>query len=55
MSLSDSQVKAEKAGPRRRSVSVGAYLIFFIESVSQGGGLKSFIHQHELKKGFVKS
>ena len=41
MSLSDSQVKAEKAGQGRRSVSVGNSLILVIESESRGGG-KSF-------------
>ena len=39
--LSDSQVKAEQAGPRRRNVSVGDSLFLVIESVSRGGG-KSF-------------
>ena len=41
MSLTDSQVKAQKAGPRRRNVSVGDSLILVIESESRGGG-KSF-------------
>ena len=41
MRLSDSQVKALKAGPGRRSVSVGDSLIVVIESESRGGG-KSF-------------
>lgn len=41
MPLSDSQVKAEQAGPRRRNVSVGDSLFLVIESVSRGGG-KSF-------------
>ncbi len=41
MPLSDSQVKAEKAGPRKRNVSVGDSLILVIESESRGGG-KSF-------------
>ena len=41
MSLCDSQVKAEQAGPRRRNVSVGDSLYLVIESVSRGGG-KSF-------------
>ena len=41
MPLSDSQVKAEQAGPRRRNVSVGDSLFLVIESVSGGGG-KSF-------------
>ena len=41
MPLSDSQVKAEQAGPRRRNVSVGDSLFLVIESASRGGG-KSF-------------
>ena len=41
MPLSDSQVKAEQAGPRKRNVSVGDSLILVIESESRGGG-KSF-------------
>ena len=41
MPLSDSQVKAEQAGPRRRNVSVRDSLFLVIESVSRGGG-KSF-------------
>ena len=41
MPLSDSQVKAEKAGPRRRNISVGNSLLLVIESESRGGG-KSF-------------
>ena len=38
MSLTDSQVKSQKAGPRRRNVSVGNSLILVIESESWGGG-----------------
>ncbi|MDC3009940.1 Arm DNA-binding domain-containing protein [Synechococcus sp. AH-736-G20] len=44
MSLSDSQVKAEKAGPKRRNVSVGDSLFLVIEPITpdgKGGG-KSF-------------
>ena len=41
MPLSDSQVKALKAGPRKQNVSVGDSLIVVIESESRGGG-KSF-------------
>ena len=41
MPFSDSQVKAEQAGHRRRNVSVGDSLFLVIESVSRGGG-KSF-------------
>jgi len=41
MSLTDSQVKAQKVGPRRRNVSVGDSLILVIESESRAGG-KSF-------------
>jgi len=41
MSLSDSQVRALKAGERRQSKSVGDSLILVIESVAKGGG-KSF-------------
>ena len=41
MPLSDSQVKAEQPGSRRRNVSVGDSLFLVIESVSRGGG-KSF-------------
>ena len=41
MPLSDSQVKAEQAGPRRRNVSVGDSLFLVIESATRGGG-KSF-------------
>jgi integrase len=41
MPLSDSQVRALKAGPRRQSKSVGDSLILVIESVARGGG-KSF-------------
>ena len=41
MPLSDSQVKAEQAGPRRRNVSVGDSFFLVIESASRGGG-KSF-------------
>ena len=41
MPLSDSQVKAKQAGPRRRNVSVGDSLFLVIESASRGGG-KSF-------------
>ena len=41
MPLSDSQVKAEQAGLRRRNVSVGDSLFLVIESASRGGG-KSF-------------
>ena len=38
MPLSDSQVKAEQAGPRRRNLSVGDSLFLVIESASRGGG-----------------
>ena len=38
MPFSDSQVKAEQAGPRRRNVSVGDSFFLVIESVSRGGG-----------------
>ena len=41
MPLSDSQVKAEQAGLRRRNVSVGDSLFLVIESATRGGG-KSF-------------
>ena len=41
MPLTDSQVKALKAGPRKQNVSVGDSLIVVIESESRGGG-KSF-------------
>ena len=41
MPLSDSQVRALKAGERRQSKSVGDSLILVIESVARGGG-KSF-------------
>lgn len=41
MSLSDSQVKGEKAGPRKRNVSIGDSLILVIESESRACG-KSF-------------
>jgi integrase len=41
MPLSDSQVRALKAGPLRQSKSVGNSLILVIESVPRGGG-KSF-------------
>jgi integrase len=41
MPLSDSQVRALKAGERRQSKSVGDSLILVIESVAKGGG-KSF-------------
>jgi integrase len=41
MPLSDSQVRALKAGPRRQSKSVGDSLILVIESAARGGG-KSF-------------
>ena len=41
MPLSNSQVKAEQAGPGRSNVSVGNSLILVIESESRGGG-KSF-------------
>ena len=41
MPLSDSQVRALKAGPRRQSKSVGDSLILVIESETRGGG-KSF-------------
>jgi len=41
MPLSDSQVKAEKAGPNRRTKSVGNSLMLVIEPESKGGG-KSF-------------
>jgi integrase len=41
MPLSDSQVRALKAGDRRQSKSVGDSLILVIESVARGGG-KSF-------------
>jgi hypothetical protein len=41
MPLSDSQVKALKAAPRRQSKSVGDSLILVIESEGRGGG-KSF-------------
>ena len=36
MPLSDSQVKVEQAGPRRRNVSVGDSLFLVTESVSRG-------------------
>ena len=38
MPLSDSQVKAEQAGARRRNVSAGDSLFSVIEAVSRGGG-----------------
>ena len=41
MPLSDSQVKALKAGPRKQNVSVGDSLLLVIESETRGGG-KSF-------------
>jgi integrase len=41
MPLSDSQVRALKAGERRQSKSVGDSLILVIESIARGGG-KSF-------------
>ena len=41
MPLSDSQVRALRAGERRQSKSVGDSLILVIESVARGGG-KSF-------------
>jgi len=41
MPFSDSQVKAEQAGPRRRNVSVGDSLFLVIESACRGGS-KSF-------------
>jgi integrase len=41
MHLSDSQVRALKAGPRRQSKSVGDSLILVIEPAARGGG-KSF-------------
>ena len=41
MRLSDSQVKALKAGPRKQNVSVGDSLLLVIESETRGGG-KSF-------------
>ena len=41
MPLTDSQVKALKAGPRKQNVSAGDSLIVVIESESRGGG-KSF-------------
>ena len=49
MSFSDSQVKAEKAGVRRRNVSVGDSLFLVIEPLrddGKGGGMAEDLNKY---------